>query len=48
MNRKFLLHLLIFGFLMTGIACDGHSDEHHEDEDDGVTVEAEETEGGRI
>lgn len=48
MNRKFLLHLLIFGLLMTGIACDGHSDEHHEDEDDGVTVEAEETEGGRI
>lgn len=44
MKQTFLLNLLIFGLLVTGIVCDGHLDEHSDEDEDGVTVESEDTE----
>lgn len=44
MKQTFLLNLLIFGLLVTGIVCDGHLDEHSDEDEDGITVESEDTE----
>lgn len=44
MKQTFLLNLLIFGLLVTGIVCDGHLDEHIDEDEDGVTVDSEDPE----
>lgn len=44
MKENFLLHLLIFGLLVSGITCDEPFGDSNDDDDEGVTVESEETE----
>lgn len=46
MKQNLLINLVIFGLLLTGIVCDGHlgGENDEGEEDDGVTVESEDTE----